>query len=83
MLIIRVGLKSSVVVLHIQAAPGAQRAPSLTAGSRCDKRKDPAHTMGLSRGRKCKSGTRTGARKATSRPVIRGGHIQQETSGKK
>lgn len=71
MLIIWVGLKSSVVVLHIQAAPGAQRAPSLTTGSHCDKRKEPARTTGWSRGRKCGSGTE--ARKATPSPVIKGG----------
>lgn len=54
MLIRWVGLKSSGVVLYIQAAPGAWRVLSLTAGSCCDKRKDPAHTMGLSKGIKCK-----------------------------
>lgn len=60
MLIRWVGLTSSAVVLYIQAAPGAQRVLSLTAGSRCDKRKDPAHTMGLSRGIKHKKGSRNG-----------------------
>lgn len=75
MLITRVGLKSSVVVLPIQAAPGAERDPSVPAGSIRDKRKDPAHTTGLSRGRKCKSGTRTGAGKATPTPAVKGGHI--------
>lgn len=83
MLIIRVGLKSSVVAVHVRAGPGAQRALSLTARSRCQKRKDPAHAAGLSRGRKRKSGTGTAARKATPSPVLKGGHIQQETPGKK
>lgn len=83
MLIVRVGLKSSVVVLHIQSAPGAPRAPSLAAGSCCDKRKDPAHTSGSSRGRKCKAGTRTGTRETTPSPVAEGGHFQQKAPGKK
>lgn len=83
MLIVRVGLKSSVVVLHIQSAPGAPRAPSLTAGSCWDKRTDPVHTMGLSGGRKCKAGTGTGTRKARPSPVVEGGHFQQKAPVKK
>lgn len=61
MLIRWVGLTSSAAVLYIQAAPGARRVLPLTAGSRCDKRKDPAHTMGLSKGIKCKQGTGNGS----------------------
>lgn len=53
MLITWAGLKSSVVVLHFQAAPGAQKGLSLTAGLHCSLRAEREDaSRGLEQARK-------------------------------